>query len=193
MVLYVVPQERPREVRLKQKKRSTTRPSSPSQPFFRLSLSRKSSTVQSNAKRRIVSTSVSFAKLWRNSVDGSVRPPTAGATSAPDARLLFAAIDAATLSTKEIGAIVVVLRTIAVATTAAPPMERRSATVANAWLVMGIPLITISLESGSLRLAARKTARARAPRAKCTAIRVARQSMSGLNAWRTRPIKRSRQ
>ena len=39
----------------------------------------------------------------------------------------------------------------------------------------------------------KKMARARAPRAKCTAIRVARQSMSGPNAWRTQSIKRSQQ
>ena len=55
---------------------------------------------------------------------------------------------------------------------------------------MGITLATISLESRSPWLAAKKTARARAPHAKCTATRVARQNMSGPNAWRTRPIKR---
>ena len=56
---------------------------------------------------------------------------------------------------------------------------------------MGIALATISLERGNPRLAANKTAGARAPRAKCTATRVARQNMSGPNARRARPIKRS--
>ena len=42
--------------------------------------------------------------------------------------------------------------------TAAPPTERRIAAVANAWLAIGIALATISLESGSPRLAAKKTA-----------------------------------
>ena len=78
---------------------------------------RKISTVGSNVKRWIVSASVSFVKLQRSSAGGSTRPPTAGAASTPDARLLFATIDAATLSTEEIRAIVVVvLTTIAVAT-----------------------------------------------------------------------------
>ncbi len=50
----------------------------------------------------------------------------------------------------EIGAIVIVVsKTIVVATTAAPPTERRSATIANARLVMGIALATISLERGN--------------------------------------------
>ena len=151
-------------------------------------------SVQSNAKRRTVSASASFAKLRRCSADDSARPPTAGAASAPNARLLFAMINATTLSTAEIGAIVVVvLTTIAVATTAAPPTEHQSATVANARLGMGITIATINLERGNPRLAANKTARARAPRTKCTATRVARQNMSGPNARRARPIKRSRQ
>ena len=42
-------------------------------------------------------------------------------------------------------------------------------------------------------LAAKKMARARAPRAKCTATWVTRQNISGPNARRARPIKRSRQ
>ena len=42
--------------------------------------------------------------------------------------------------------------------TAAPPTERRIAAVANAWLAIGIALATISLESGSPWLAAKKTA-----------------------------------
>ncbi len=150
--------------------------------------------AQSNAKRRTVSASVSFARLWRSSTDGSARPLTANAASAPNARLLYAAINATTSSTADIGAIVVVVSTtIAVATTAAPPTERRSATVANARLAMGIALVTISLERGNPWLAANKTTGARAPHAKCTATRVARQNMSGPNAWRARPIKRSRQ
>jgi hypothetical protein len=127
-------------------------------------------------------------------MDGSARPPTAGAASASNARLLFVTIDATTLLTADIGAIVVVVSTtIAVATTAAPPTEHRSATVANARLAMGIALATISLERGNPRLVANKTAGARAPRAKCTATRVARQNMSGPNVRRARPIKRSRQ
>ena len=60
-------------------------------------------------------------------------------------RLLFATIDATTSLTADIGAIVVVVSTtIAVATTAAPPMERQIATVASARLAMGIVLATIS-------------------------------------------------
>ena len=82
--------------------------------------------------------------------------------------------------------VVAVSTTIAVARTAA-----RSATVANARLAMGIALATTSLERGNPRLAAKKTARARAPRVKCTATRVARRNMSGPNARRARPIKRS--
>ena len=160
--------------------------------FFRLSLSRKSLTIRSNVKRWIVSASVTFPKLQRSSTDGSARPPTASAARVLDARPLFATINAATSLTKEIGAILVMSMTIAVATTTTPPTECQSANVANAWLAMGIALMTISLESRSHRLAARKTAKARAPRAKCIIIRVTRQSMSGLNAWRTRPIKRSR-
>jgi hypothetical protein len=105
------------------RKRLTTRPSSPSQPFFGLSSSRKCLMLQSNAKRRILSTSVSIAKLRRSSADRSARPLTAGAASVPDARSLFAMIDAAMSPTKEIGAVVIILTTIAVATTAAPPME----------------------------------------------------------------------
>ena len=151
-------------------------------------------SVRSNAKRRTVSASVSFARLQRSSTDSSVRPPTAGAASAPNAKLLFAMIDATTSSTADIRAIVVVVSTtIAVATTATPPTERQSATIANARLVMGIALATISLERGNPWLATKKTARARAPRAKCTATWVARQNMSGPNARRARPIKRSRQ
>ena len=74
-------------------------------------------------------------------------------------RSLVATIDASTLSTTDIRAIVVIVSTtIAVATTAAPPTERRIATVANARHAMGIALATISLESGSPRLAAKKTA-----------------------------------
>ena len=87
--------------------------------------------------------------------------------------------------------VIIVSTTIGVVRTAAPPTERRSATVANAWHAMGIALATTSLERGNPRLAAKKTARARAPRAKCTATRVARRNMSGPNAWRARPIKRS--
>ena len=120
---------------------------------------RKSLTIQSNAKRWIVSASASFAKLWRSSAGSSVRPPTTGAASTPDARLLFAMINAVMLSTAEIGAIVVVvLTTIVVATIAVPPTERQSATIANARLAMGIALATISLESRSPRLAVKKTA-----------------------------------
>jgi hypothetical protein len=75
------------------------------------------------------------------------------------ARLLFAMIDTTTLSTADIRAIVIVVSTtIAVAMTAAPPTERQIATVANAQLAMGIVLVTISLESGSPRLAAKKMA-----------------------------------
>ena len=132
-------------------------------------------------------------KLQRSSTDGFARPPTAGAASMPDARLLFVMINAATLLTKDIGAIVIVLTTIAVGMTATPPKERQSATVANTRLAMGFALATISLESGRPWLAAKKTARARAPRAKCTTIQVAWQSMSGPNTWRTWPVKRSRQ
>jgi hypothetical protein len=47
-----------------------------------------------------------------------------------------------------------------VATTAAPLTERRIATVANAWLAMGIALATISLENGSPWLAAKRRQRA---------------------------------
>jgi len=102
---------------------------------------------------------------------GRLREASAsGAASVPNARLLFGTIDATTLSTAEIRAMVVVVSTtIAVAMTVAPPTERRSATIANARLAMGIALATISLERGNPRLAAKKTARARAPRAKCTA------------------------
>ena len=61
------------------------------------------------------------------------------------------------LSTADIRAIVVVvLTTIAVATTAAPYTERRIATVANARLAMGIALATISLENRNPWLAAKK-------------------------------------
>ena len=103
-----------------------------------------------------------------------MRPLTAGAAIAQNARLLLAAIDAAPLSTVEIRAIiVVVLTTIVVATTAASPTERQNAAVAKAWLVMGIALATISLESRRPWLAAKKMTRARAPRARCTATRVA--------------------
>ena len=118
---------------------------------------RKSLTVWSKAKRRIVSASFSFAKLQRSSAGGSARPPTAGAANTPDTRSLFATINAATLTTVEIRAIVVVvLPTVAVATTAAPPMEHQSATVANARLSMGTALTTISLESRSPRLATKR-------------------------------------
>ena len=100
-----------------------------------------------------------WAKFWRSSAGGSTRPSTAGAASAPDARLLFATINAARRSTAEIGAIIVVVSTtIAVAMPAAPPTERQSATVANARLAKGIALATISLESGSPWLAVKKTA-----------------------------------
>ena len=88
--------------------------------FFRLSLNRKKLDV--TIERQEV-TSVSFAKLWRSSADVSTRPLTSGAASTPDARLLFATIDDATLPTKEIGAIVVVLTMTAVATTTALPTE----------------------------------------------------------------------
>ena len=72
-------------------------------------------------------------------------------------RLLFPTINATTLSTADKGSIVVVIfLTITVATTAAPPTECRIATVANARLAMGIALTTISLESRSTRLAAKK-------------------------------------
>ncbi len=101
--------------------------------------------------------------------------------------MLFATIDATTLSTAEIEAMAVAVSTmITVARTAA-----RSATVANARLAMGIALATTRLERGNPWLAAKKTTRARAPRAECTATRVARQNMSGPNARRARPIKRS--
>ncbi len=52
-----------------------------------------------------------------------------------------------------------------VATTVAPPTERQIATVANARLAMGMALVTISLESGSPRLAAKKDGN------KCTLVR----------------------
>ena len=81
----------------------------------------------------------------------------AGAASMPNARLLLATIDATTSSTAEVKAMVIdVSTTIAVATTAAHPMECQSATVANARLAMGIALATISLEKGNPRLAAKK-------------------------------------
>ena len=76
--------------------------------FFRLSINRKSSTVHSNAKRRVISASVSFVKLQRSFADVSARPPKAGTASAPDAILLFAMIDTVMLSNKEIRAIVVI-------------------------------------------------------------------------------------
>jgi hypothetical protein len=47
---------------------------------------------------------------------------------------------------------------------------------------MGIPLAPISLERGNPWLAAKKMAKARVPRAKCTTTRAARQNMSGPNA-----------
>ena len=122
-------------------------------------------SVRSNTKRLTESISVSFVKLQRSSVDSSARPPMTGTVSGPNARLLFAMIVATTSSTAEIRAIVIVVSTtIAVATTAAPPTEHQSATLANARLTMGIALATISLERGNLWLAAKKTARARAPR-----------------------------
>jgi hypothetical protein len=93
--------------------------------FFGLSSSRKSLMVRSNAKRRIVSASLSFAKLRRSSTDGSARPPMAGVAIAPDTRLLFMTIDTATTLTVKIGAIAVIVSTmIAVMTAAAPPTER---------------------------------------------------------------------
>ncbi len=74
-------------------------------------------------------------------------------------RSLFATIDATTSSTADKESIIIVVSTtITVATTAAPSTERRIATVANARLAMGIALATISLESGSPWLAAKKTA-----------------------------------
>jgi hypothetical protein len=63
----------------------------------------------------------------------------AGTAIVPDANLHFVTINAATLSTTEIGAIfVIVSTTIAVTTTAPPPTERQNATVVKARLVMGI-------------------------------------------------------
>ena len=168
-----------------------TRLLSPSLPSFKIFSSRRSSTKQSSAKRRIASASVSFEKLRRSSADVSARSPTVGAANAPDARSLFVTIDADTSKSEEIKAIVVVSTTIAMATTAAPPTERQNAAVVNARLAMGITFATISQENGNPWLAARMTAGVSPPRAKCTATRVARQSTVGPNVWRTWPTKKS--
>ena len=170
-----------------------TRQLSPSPPSSKLFLSKRSSMKRSSDKKQIKSASVSFGKLQRSFAYASTRSLTVGAANAPDARLLFATINADTLTSEEIAAIVVASTTIAMATTAALPMGRQNATMVTAWLAMGITLATISLENRNPRLAGRKTAGVSPPRAKCTATRVARRSTVGLNVRRTRPTKKSQQ
>ena len=79
---------------------------------------------QSSDKKRIKSASVSFGKLQRSFADASATSLTVSAANVPDARLLFATIDANTLTSKEIAAVVVASTTIAMATTVALPMGR---------------------------------------------------------------------
>ncbi len=146
---------------------------------------------RSSDRKRIESASISFEKLQRSFADASAMSLMVGAAKAPGASLPFATINTGRLTSEEIAAVVVASTTIAIATTVGLPTGHRNATVVTARFAMSIALATISLESGSPRLAARKTARVSSPRAKCTTPRVAWRSTVGPNVRRTRTTRRS--